>query len=211
MAPTTVRIALVDNDPRALLSLTNSIEQMFDSVSVVFTTTKGETALEYRNKVSLWILDMSLEDMSGTNVCRRLRTRAGNIATPILGVTSFSLERYRTAMIVAGGQGLVDKSDDSAIKQAIQLLVQGKTLKGFESPSAARHRILNEEKRHNELTRREQEVISLTAKGMLDEEVANQMGVTKDTIRKHMQHILQKLGLHTARQAAVYWVNRHGQ
>lgn len=52
---------------------------------------------------------MSLEGMQGPEVCRRMRLM--DWSTPILGMTSFSLNRYRVPLTAAGAQGLVEKDE----------------------------------------------------------------------------------------------------
>lgn len=203
------RIAIVDNDPRALQSLSVSIERLLELATITFAATQGQEALAYCSKVDLWVLDMSLEDLQGPDLCRQLRGSAINATVPVLGVTSFSLGRYRDALIAAGGQALVDKSDDHAIIRAARLLLRGEAFAGFETADNAHRRIQREEEQHQKLTKREQEVIGLISEGMLDSDVAFRLGITQDTVRKHMQHVLHKLGFSTTRQAALYWSNKH--
>ena len=54
------------------------------------------------------LLDMSLTDIPGPDVCRRIREAQDR--TAILCITSYSLEHYRQSAIEAGAQGLISKS-----------------------------------------------------------------------------------------------------
>jgi RNA polymerase sigma factor (sigma-70 family) len=54
----------------------------------------------------------------------------------------------------------------------------------------------------NELTDREREVLELLAKGYTNRQIADQLGITANTVKKHVDHILQKLQVST-RAAAV--------
>lgn len=158
------RIALVDNDPRALDSLSAVIACKVPTAYVVWTATSGDEAIERcqdaNSNISLLILDMSMEGLQGPATCRRLRLMGKHM--PILGATSFSIKSYR------------DK------------LVEAET-----APS---------------LTVREEQIISLCAEGMLDREIAERLGISEATIRKHMQSILRKLNCKTSRQAVALWV-----
>jgi DNA-binding NarL/FixJ family response regulator len=51
------------------------------------------------------------------------------------------------------------------------------------------------------LTRRELDVLVEMNKGMSDDEIAKRLNMCKYTVRTHAQHILQKLGVHTRRDA----------
>lgn len=85
------RIALVDNDPRALDSLSAVIASKVPTAYVVWTATSGGEAIERcqdaNGHVSLLILDMSMEGLQGPATCRRLRLMGQRM--PILGATSF--------------------------------------------------------------------------------------------------------------------------
>ena len=58
------------------------------------------------------------------------------------------------------------------------------------------------------LTTREREVLRMIADGMGTNEVADELTVSLATVRNHVQHILDKLGVHTKLEAAVLYV-RH--
>lgn len=85
------RIALVDNDPRALDSLSAVIACKVPTAYVVWTAPSGDEAIERcqdaNSNVSLLILDMSMEGLQGPATCRRLRLMGKHM--PILGATSF--------------------------------------------------------------------------------------------------------------------------
>jgi DNA-binding CsgD family transcriptional regulator len=56
------------------------------------------------------------------------------------------------------------------------------------------------------LTRREREIVDLVALGATNKEVAAALGLTANTIRTHLEHVYEKLGVHT-RTAAVRRTN----
>lgn len=109
LVPKIHRIALVDNDPRALESLSYLIEDKVPTAYVVWTATSGNEAIERcqetGNNLILLILDMSMEGLQGPATCRRIRLVDRHL--PILGVTSFSIRSYRDKLMEAGAQGLI--------------------------------------------------------------------------------------------------------
>lgn len=115
LVPKIHRIALVDNDPRALESLSYLIEAKVPTAYVVWTATSGNEAIERcqetGNNLSLLILDMSMEGLQGPATCRRIRLVDRHL--PILGVTSFSIRSYRDKLMEAGAQGLISKEDSN--------------------------------------------------------------------------------------------------
>jgi DNA-binding CsgD family transcriptional regulator len=64
-------------------------------------------------------------------------------------------------------------------------------------------------RRTNGLTAREQEVVALIAQGRRNHEIAESLVITDATAHRHVANILDKLGLHTRSQIAV-WATEHG-
>ena len=183
------RIALVDNDPRALDSLSAVIACKVPTAYVVWTATSGDEAIERcqdaNSNVSLLILDMSMEGLQGPATCRRLRLMGKHM--PILGATSFSIKSYRDKLVEAGAQGLVGKENADQLAQIIMRMCNGEVMEGFEPPALANLRISREAETTPALTVREEQIISLCAEGMLDRDIAERLGISEATIRKHMQ------------------------
>lgn len=209
--PKVHRVALVDNDPRALESLSLLIEAKVPTAYVVWTATSGDEAIErcQRNddNLNLLILDMSMEGLQGPAICHRIRLMDRHL--PILGITSFSINSYRNKLMEAGAQGLIGKEDSDQLAKAIERLCGGDVMEGFEPPALASVRIRREEENSPRLTVREEQIISLCADGMLDREIAERLDISEGTVRKHMQGILKKLNCKTARQAVALWVRSH--
>ncbi|MBI3968072.1 MAG: response regulator transcription factor [Chloroflexi bacterium] len=75
-------------------------------------------------------------------------------------------------------------------------------------PPAQRHREeVAAELSH--LTPREQELVSLVAEGLKNNEIAQRLTITPGTVANHVEHILEKLGLRSRTQIAV-WAVEHG-
>lgn len=207
------RVALVDNDPRALESLSLLIEAKVPTAYVVWTATSGDEAIErcQRNddNLNLLVLDMSMEDLQGPAICHRIRLMDRHL--PILGITSFSINSYRSRLMEAGAQGLIGKEDSDQLAKTIERLCGGNVMEGFEPPALANVRIRREEETSPRLTVREEQIISLCADGMLDREIAERLDISESTVRKHMQGILKKLNCKTARQAVALWVRSHAR
>lgn len=97
------KILLVDDDKIVVEALTDLFKRILPAVSIVDSATSGVEALELfasnADQYALVLLDMSLEGMQGPEVCRRMRL--ADCSTPILGMTSFSLNRYRVPLAAA--------------------------------------------------------------------------------------------------------------
>ena len=200
-------MVIVDNDALTLQSLRALIRQKLPMFVIDAAYGSGRAALEHTPQPDLWLVDMSMEGMQGTSLCRLIRQNDDH--TPILAMTSFSVARYREPAITAGCQGLIDKSSLSQFLEKIPKAGNGWVEPDFESPLTAHLRLM-EEHRHTDawLTPRETDIIELSAQGCLDAEIGAKLEISEATVRKHMQHILKKLHASTARQAVAFWLNR---
>jgi two-component system, NarL family, response regulator LiaR len=58
----------------------------------------------------------------------------------------------------------------------------------------------------DELTPREMDVLRLLAQGLINKEIAQELGIGDKTVKTHVSNILSKLGVLSRTQAAVYAV-----
>lgn len=207
-----ISVALVDNDERVLHSLSAMLTSCStNSFSILWTCTNGSDALnrcaDRHNRPDLLFLDMYLEGLQGADICRQLRM--DNSVTPVCAMTCYSLNRYMASAIQAGAQALVDKNDDNALIQAANTLVHGFAYPDFETPKTAFVRLRRECDSKPQLSPREQEIMELCARdGLLDDEIADKLHISQGTVRKHLQHIMAKLGVKSSRQAVSQWLTQ---
>ncbi|WP_055427126.1 response regulator transcription factor [Bifidobacterium aesculapii] len=208
---TATSIAIVDNDTRSLDSLYRLLTERLPTARVIWMVQSAKEAmpLTKSHAPSLLLLDMSLEGVQGPSACRFIRKQSPDF--PILAMTSFSLNLYEAKAKAAGAQGLASKNTEDGIITAIDSVIRNGSMAGFESRQLAHIRLMNETVHNQRLTLREEEIIDLCAdEGLLDTEIAGKLGISEATVRKHMQHIMQKLGARTARQAVAIWLSPRG-
>lgn len=209
-----MHVAVVDNDRRAADSLAVFLTERFPSSRLLWRCSSGyEAVLRCEGdgpKPDLLLLDMSMEGLQGAETCRRIRMVDCDIR--VLAMTSFSLNHYRNTAVRAGAQGLADKSSDDDLAAAIRTIMADRAAPGFDDPKTAYIRLNRADANGAALSPREHEIISLCAtEGLLDDDIAGHLGISAATVRKHMQHILAKLGARTSRQAVSLWLTRHGE
>ena len=157
-----------------------------------------------RLKPSLVVLDVSLPDVSGYEVCRELRDEYGNQ----LGIIFVSRERTTPADRVAG---LLVGADDYIVKpfDDDELLARARgVLRRIERPSG----IAKEPEAEMVgalLTVREREILGLLAQGQSQAQIAEQLFISPKTVGGHIQKILTKLDVHS-RAHAVALAHKHG-
>jgi DNA-binding NarL/FixJ family response regulator len=55
------------------------------------------------------------------------------------------------------------------------------------------------------LSRREEEVLDLIAQGFSNKDIAKTLYISEATVKVHVRHVLEKLGVHTRTEAALRW------
>ena len=133
------------------------------------------------------VLDVHLPDISGYQVCRRLRDDHGDS----VGIILISGERKESMDRAAG---LLLGADDYMIKPFVldELLARVQRLAKRSRP-IARTVVAG-------LTRRELEILRLLACGMDHVDIARDLVIAAKTVEKHIEHILLKLGVHSRAQ-----------
>src|SRR5437899_5044798 len=144
--------------------------------------------LVQRETPDVVLLDVRLPDISGYQVCRRLREDLGDS----IGIILISGERKESFDRAAG---MLLGADDYMVKPFVldELLARVQRL-------ARRSRPLPRTVVAG-LTRRELEILRLLACGLDPAEIARDLVITPKTVEKHIEHILLKLGVHSRAQA----------
>jgi len=134
------------------------------------------------------VLDVHLPDISGYQMCRRLRDDYGDS----IGIILLSGERKES---LDRSAGLLLGADDYMVKPFVldELLARVQRLAKRSRP-IARTVVAG-------LTRRELEILRLLACGLDHIEIARDLVITAKTVEKHIEHILLKLGVHSRAQA----------
>ncbi|HEY2074340.1 MAG TPA: response regulator transcription factor [Gaiellaceae bacterium] len=182
-------ILVVDDDESLLELLCVLLHEAGHEVTAVATGADAMRTADVEQP-ALAILDVCLPDVSGYEVCRRLRERWGN-AIPILFVSG---ERTDTVDRVAG---LLIGGDDYLVKPfaSDELLARVASLiRRSEVPE-------NGHVKASTLTPREHEVFQLIARGLPNAEIAQRLVISPKTVGTHIEHIYVKLGVRSRVEA----------
>ena len=80
---------------------------------------------------------------------------------------------------------------------------------GFETPMAAYAKLKCDTQAESTLTNMQETIMNLCANEYLtDGEIAERLGISIATVRKHMQNIVKRLNCRTQRQAIITWLKR---
>ncbi len=172
---------------------------------VVAEAANGQDAVEafvkYRPDVTL--LDLRMPVMEGVEALRRIRDLDPNAKVIVL--TTYDTDEDITRALKAGAKAYVLKDISAdALVACIHDVLAGKT---YLAPSAAAK--LAEGMVRVQVTPRELSALRLMSEGRSNKEIANTLGISERTVKTHLGHLFDKLGV-TSRTEAVKVATRRG-
>jgi DNA-binding NarL/FixJ family response regulator len=204
----TIRVLVADDQSmvragfRMLLSREEDIE-------VVAEASDGREAVDKaaRFNPTVVLMDIRMPELDGLEATRRIL--AADDGARILILTTFDLDEYVYEALRAGASGFVLKDDPpEQLLSAIRIVAGGDALL---SPSVTK-RVIKQfarapqpvaPKELGELTERELEVFRLIVRGLSNTEIGRELFISDTTVKTHITHILQKLGLRDRVQVVV--------
>lgn len=195
--------AIVRKGIQALLATEPNIE-------VAGEAENGKEAIRQVEKLKpdVILMDLQMPEMGGIEAIGHIT--GSNAKARILVLTSFATDDKVFPAIKAGALGYLLK--DSSPEELIQAIRQVHRGESSLHPTIAR-KVLQELSRppapeqqptSEPLTEREVDVLRLVARGMGNQQIADQLIISEATVRTHVSNILSKLHLASRTQAALY-------
>ncbi len=182
-------------------------------IQLIAESNSGENILEgiaqYHPDVIL--LDVRMENGDGLTALGRAKVEYPKI--PVLMLSTYDNPTYVARAVALGASGYLSKSlDREQIIEAILSAYKGGNTWTREAlrrvaGALATPRIAADV--DVPLTHRESEVLEQLAEGLTNKEIALSLGISYETVKEHVQHILRKIGVSDRTQAAV-WAVRQG-
>lgn len=203
-----IRVALIDDDALIREGLRMIIEQAGD-LEVVATASNGEEALRVasEHRPDVMLMDVRMPVLDGIEATRRITD--SDDAPRVIILTTFELDEYVFEALRAGASGfLLKRTEPEQLVGAIRVVAGGEALL---SPSVTRRLIeeftrrppVGSGERLANLTEREREVLLLIARGLSNQELAEQLFIADNTVKTHVKRIFTKLGARDRAQAIV--------
>jgi len=179
-------VFIIDDD----LSMRRAVQDLVESVGLLAESfaTGGEFLRRGRtNSPSCLVLDVRLPQMSGLDFQSRLAETGTQI--PIIFITAHGDVPMSVKALKAGAVEFLTKPfRDQDLLDAIQQALQ--------RDRAAREQqaeILNVLERYKTLTQREREVMALVVSGLLNKQIAAEIGASEATVKIHRGNMMQKM------------------
>jgi DNA-binding NarL/FixJ family response regulator len=215
---TPIRIVIVDDHAMVRRGMRDFLD-LHDDLAVVGEAPDGLTALEVvaAERPDVVIMDLLMPGIDGIEATRRIK--AAQPEVEVVALTSFIEEDRIVGAIEAGAAGFLLKDAeaddlaaairaaaagevhlDPAVAGIVARRLRGRAAGGGGaadgSPDGPGDRLAR-------LTPRERDVLAAVARGLSNQAIADELGITERTARTHVSNILAKLGLTSRTQAAL--------
>lgn len=192
MQPDKLKIAFVDDHPLIMEGLKGLIQKEND-FEVVGLFVNGQSFLDYleHNEINVILLDISLPDIHGIELCKRIKEHAPQTIVLIL---SNHIQRSIIMQSISNGANgyLLKNSSLDEILESICSAIDGNIVFSKEVKTIISQPAKNQLRGTMRLTQREKEVIQLIAEGKTSNEIAKELYLSTLTIETHRKNLLQK-------------------
>jgi DNA-binding NarL/FixJ family response regulator len=198
-----IAVILVDDHAILRQGLRLLIEENED-IQIVGEAKSGREAIKIAEhlKPDVVVMDIAMPLMNGIQATRHILKASPK--TKILILSAHSDSEYVEQVVEVGASGyLLKQSSGEILAEAVRELKKGNT---FFDPSVAKE--LRDKfargpegtgfhkKADNKLTSRESELLQLIAEGLVNKQIAAELGISIKTVEKHRQHLMEKLNIH---------------
>ena len=200
-----IRVLIVDDHPVVLEGL-HTMLSTDRNIEIVGEACDGAEAVKMveDKEPNVVLMDIRMPNMDGVQATRRIKHQYP--ATAVIALTMYDTDAYVVDAVRAGASGyLLKDATREMVVDTIRAVNSGATLIKTSLLTEAISSLVQSQKGSppaeagspqegiEQLTAREREVLKLAALGHSNKEIANELSITQDTVKKHMQSILGKL------------------
>ena len=202
-----IRVIVVDDHPVVLAGLVRVLAADAD-IEVIGSAADGEAAvrLEAELEADVVLMDLVMPGISGIEATRRIV--AARPGARVVIVSGSCTPESVLGALDAGSVGyLIKDAEPWQLVAGAHAAARG----GCPMDPHATAILLEERaarQRAVHLRPRELEVLNLVAMGLLNKQIARAMGISEKTVKAHLGHVFEQLGV-TRRTDAVLWAREH--
>ncbi|MBV4356988.1 response regulator [Pinibacter aurantiacus] len=214
-----ISVCIVDDTNDIRLAL-EEIINMADGYDLIGSFSNGEEALEKLPdlKPEVVLMDINLGGMTGIECVKKLKPLNPDML--FMMCTVYEEDDKIFEALSAGANGyILKKTAPGKLLEAIKELKEGgapmssliarKVVAAFQNkPAAVAATAEGSDDLIDALSNREKEILKFLSKGMLYKEIGVQLGISHETVRKHVYHIYEKLHVNSRIEAVNKYYGR---
>lgn len=193
------RILIADDQPMIRHGIKTMLEDQQQFVPILTEVEDGSEVMDkiHKTEQDVILMDIHMPKMDGISTARKLREK--KIDTPILFMSAYEEENIIRQSLEIGVNGFILKS--CGLEELTKAILTVKRNNIYYSNEIAQIILGASRKRKNtvgieeDLTKREWQVIKLLAEEHSNDEIADQLGLSKRTVEGHRQNIKSKLNV----------------
>jgi len=206
-----IKILIVDDHPMMREALRTALMEE-PGLEVIGEASNGMEAITMTSEIhpDVILMDLLMSGMDGLEATTRIMEADPNAR--VLVVTSLEDEEKILAAIQAGALGYFPKTAPRTflleaihkVADGIPYLPSGIALKLFKGIRSLNGPNLEDTTDGEPLTARQEEILKLMGEGRSDQEIGHTLHLEVGTVRSHIHHILQRLGMENRSQLVAY-------
>jgi two-component system, NarL family, response regulator len=198
-----IRILIVDDHPVVRAGLTSMLGTQAE-LEVIGSASSGEEALAKLSQVEpdVLLLDLRMHGMSGVDTLMAMK-RSAHDARVIIP-TSFETDEDIYRAVQAGAHGYLLK--DTSLREMVEAIRAVHAGKRYIPRDIAAR--LAERMMRTDLTPREIEILKMLSKGPTNKEIGRALGISENTVKNHVNSIIEKLEVSDRTEAATTAIQR---
>ena len=204
-----IRVLLVDDHAVVTEGLTVLLAGIED-LDVVGAAGGGVAAVQRYGELrpDVVLMDLSMPDVDGVEATRRIMEL--DPEARILALTAFVDDHLVADALAAGAHGYLLKNASGAeLHDAIQTVANGRSIL---SDEALHHLTATRQPRVGyDLTPREHDVLTFLVRGLSNKQIARKMEIREQTVKNHVGHLMEKLGVASRLEAGLLVDAQHVQ
>jgi DNA-binding NarL/FixJ family response regulator len=207
------RVLIVEDDVATRIGL-DTILSAEPDIEVIGHAATGVEACSLADELApdVVLMDIQLPELDGIEATRRITAGDDTTARPrVIVVTTYDYEEYVYRSLRAGASGfLLKRTRAEDLVDAVRTVAGGdalplaSTTRRLIADFASRTSAAGMEwKAVSALTEREAEVLTLVARGLSNDEIAERLTLSTETVKTHVKHVYTKLGTRDRAQAVI--------
>jgi two-component system NarL family response regulator len=198
-----IRILIVDDHPVVRAGLASMLTTQ-PGLEVAASVSSGEEALDVlqRQNLDIVLLDLRMPGLNGIDTLLAIKRKAIRVHAIVL--TSYETDEDIYRAVNAGAEGyLLKNTPQKEMVEAIRAVHAGNRY----IPRRIASRLAERMTRTN-LTARELEILKILTKGLTNKQIGSALGISDNTVRNHINKIIEKLEVSDRTEASTTAIQR---